>query len=329
MQKLLKDLGWLLSGGLGDTIRQRNELRAQLAEAREKLAQARLREKTLEENLRKARPVRPVPFIMLNTLPKSGSIFLRESLVRGLGIPAREISCGYFPMDLADLRKLSDAAAGNTVAQAHLDPNPTNLRLLKEHTSGVVLHLRDPRQALLSWVHHVKSYADAGRLHQTMVTPPPPPALMAMNLTSIIDWHLVHHFPNMLDWMERWLAHVESGAGPQVLVSHYQDFHADAHGSICRILDFYEIPRWAYHSPEIPRDRSTHFRKGELEEWREVFNSAQQKICAELMAGYPRVNRLYGLHSGGENGHAAKSAPGGLAAGENGTRNHAVTAPRR
>jgi hypothetical protein len=50
----------------------------------------------------------------------------------------------------------------------------------------------------------------------------------------------------------------------------------------------------AYTPKHVPKDSSTHFRKGDVEEWREVFNPSQQKICADLMAAYPRVNRLYG-----------------------------------
>jgi hypothetical protein len=294
MNKKFHDLCWLLSGGVGDTIRQRNQLKVQLADARARLEEALQREMVLEEKLKKAAPARPLPFIMLNTLPKSGSVFLLESLRRGLGIPAQKISLGYVPMDLADYRKLAEAAEGNAVAQAHLDANPTNLRLLRERTAGVVLHLRDPRQALLSWIHHVKNYANLGQLSWAMVTPAPTPGLLAESLPAIIDWHLIHHFPNLLDWIERWLEHAESGAGPKVLVSDYRDFHADAQESVLRILDFYDIPRWVYIPREIPRDASTHFRRGQLEEWREVFNPTQQKICAELMAGYPRVNRRYG-----------------------------------
>ncbi len=283
-----------MSGGVGDAIRQRNQLKAELVDARAKLEEVHRRELDLEEKLKKAAPTRPLPLIMLNTLPKSGSVFLLESLRRGLGIPAQKISMGYVPMDLADHRKLAEAADGNAVAHAHLDANPTNLRLLKEHTGGVVLHLRDPRQALLSWIHHVKNYANLGQLSWAMVTPAPTPALLAESLTSVIDWHLVHHFPNLLNWIERWLEHAESGNGPKVMVSDYRDFHADSQESVLRILDFYGIPRWVYIPREIPRDASTHFRSGQLEEWREVFNSAQQKICTELMAAYPRVNRRYG-----------------------------------
>ncbi|HTB64113.1 MAG TPA: sulfotransferase domain-containing protein [Opitutales bacterium] len=294
MQKLCKDILWLLSGGVNDTIRERNELKTQITATRADLQKSLARINVLEESLRHAKQSLRLPLIMLNTLPKSGSIFLVESLRTGLNIPVKRVSAGYFPMDLADYRPLADAAEGNAVSQAHLDANPTNLQLLSDYSRRVVLHLRDPRQALLSWIHHVHGYANIGQLRESMVTPVPPVSLFQSGLSAEIDWHLAHHFGNLLNWMERWLEHAESGNSPTLLISHFHDLRANPQTAIERILDFYGIPRQAYTPKDIPRTRETHFRKGELDEWREVFNSTQKQICADLMKGYPRVNRLYG-----------------------------------
>jgi len=232
---------------------------------------------------------------MLVALPKSASAFLQEALRLGLDIPHKEVSMGYFPVDVLDYRKLQACSTGQSMAKAHLDGNPLNLHLLGMFCPRMVLHLRDPRQALLSLAHHLKRDYDRGDPHyRNWVAPIPPPELLQRSLSAAIDWYLIHQLPNLLEWSERWLAHAESGAQPRVLITQYHELRENVDAVIARILDFYEIPPTAYIPAPVPKDGFTHFRKGELEEWREVFNPAQQEICAELMAGYPRVNRLFG-----------------------------------
>jgi len=294
VQKIFKNLLWLLNGGIGQTIQHRNELKERLAVTQADLEKSRQRELTLTQELQRCTNSYPVPFILLNTLPKSGSIFLTESLRQGLNIAFKQVSLGYFPVDVADYRKLIEASPGQVISQSHLDANPTNLQLLRAYCPRMVLHLRDPRQALLSWVHHVKKYVEQGQLTQASVTPIPPTTLLfADNLSAAIDWHIAHHLPNILQWTEQWLLHVETKESPAVFVTYYHDLRENSQNVIARILDFYGIPAWAYTAKDIPKNEFTHFRKGQLDEWRSAFNPAQQKICAEMMEGYPRVWRLY------------------------------------
>jgi hypothetical protein len=194
-----------------------------------------------------------------------------------------------------DDRKLIKYSAGQTIAKAHIGANPINLLLLKKFCPRMVLLLRDPRQALLSLVHYMKHELDKGDAHSRVwIAPAPTPDLLHGSLSEAIDWHVAHQLPNLLEWMEHWLAHAESGKSPAVLVTQYQDLRENIQTVVERILDFYQIPILAYTPKHVPKDSSTHFRKGDVEEWREVFNPSQQKICADLMAAYPRVNRLYG-----------------------------------
>ncbi len=302
MSNVCKDLLWLLSGGVNDTIRHRNALKAQLAVTQAELGatQAELqksqkRMEALQEKLRGYASDYALPFIMVVALPKSASTYLAETLRQGLNIPWKETSYGYFPLDLLDHRKFRECAAGHTVSRAHIDLNPSNLQLLKSDCPRIVLHLRDPRQALLSMVHYmIRGLKEVDAHFPTWITPAPPADLFQGSLSGAIDWHLANLLPNMLEWIERWLCHAESGESPAVLVTQYQDLRENVQTVVGRILNFYQIAADAYISMEVPKDRHTLYRKGELEEWRAVFSPTQQKICANLMADYPRVNRLYG-----------------------------------
>jgi hypothetical protein len=258
---------------------------------------------------------------MLVTIPKSGSLYLAEVLRQGLNIPYKEVSSGYFPLDVFEYRKLNAYSTGKVISKAHLGANPINLHLMKAFSPRIVLHLRDPRQAMLSMLHHLKRDFEDDPHYLAWVAPAPSREILRGSLSEAIDWYLAHHLTNLLEWTESWLAHAESGEKPSVLVTHYHDLRENVQTVVERILNFYQIPPRAYVAKEVPKDWATHYRKGELEEWREVFNPTQQKICADLMGGFPRVNQLYGEKTGVRNNLPASTvtAPTGRAAYETST----------
>jgi DNA-binding transcriptional LysR family regulator len=72
------------------------------------------------------------------------------------------------PHNGAGLRDARALVGGGYVAQSHLAPSLENLQILQHYRLKTVLHLRDPRQALLSWVHHIarRRRVDLTALHQ-------------------------------------------------------------------------------------------------------------------------------------------------------------------
>jgi len=290
MAQPAKDLGWLLTGGLGDTIRQRNELKAKLAAAQDELQQARERLAVLT----KTPPTRrPLPFIVLIVLPKSGGGQLAETLRLCLNLFRQEMSGPAQPLVAATAGNAGEWTEDKIISQAHFDASPGNLQLVKNYSPRLVLHLRDPRQTVLAWARQRQPRAERG--------PPRDWAgrsaagdLRGDSLSELIDWQLANRLPNMLGWMEGWLAHAETGESPVVLLTEHQELSQSGSGVIHRILDFYQIPDWAQTPHGASGDWPMPLGHGAEEEWREVFNSAQQEICADLMAAYPRVNRRYG-----------------------------------
>jgi hypothetical protein len=284
-----KDLGWLLTGGLGETIRQRNELKAKLAAALEELQQARARLAVLE----KTPPARrPLPFIVLVVLPKSGGGHLAETLRLSLNLPSQEMSGPAHSLDEA-AGKAGEGPEGKIISQVHFDANPGNLQLVKNYSPRLVLHLRDPRQTVLAWarqLHRGAAYGDPRYWAWRSAAED----LRGHSLSAMIDWHLANRLPTMLGWMEGWLAHAETGESPALLVTECVELAKNSEGLINRILDFYQIPDWAQAAPGGHGSSPAWFGQGEAEEWCKVFNRAQQEICADLMAAYPRVNRRYG-----------------------------------
>ncbi len=96
------------------------------------------------------------PGIFIITLPKSGSVFVQVAIQQTTGLAPMLPSHGYFPEDMLNVESMIKFTQGGHVAQSHCDPSQLNLRILNFFGIDWVLHLRDPRGALLSWTHHIE-----------------------------------------------------------------------------------------------------------------------------------------------------------------------------
>lgn len=227
-----------------------------------------------------------LPGIVFNTLPKSGSVFIASSLAKGLGIPIRTISHGYFPQDIVDQSRLRTLAQGNALTQEHLDASPMNLQLLCRFLDRMVLHVRDPRQSTLSWTHHLARLKREGQEDMLyFVYPAPPRDYLELQLSAQIDWNLDHYLPACIRWLQDWLHAIDRLNGVRILVTTYEEFLADQEAFIQRVLGFYDIPPERFTRQEVPKDLSTNFRKGDPEEWQQQFTVQQrEKALAQLPA---------------------------------------------
>ena len=228
-----------------------------------------------------------IPFIFFNTIPKSGSVYIVNTLSMGLDVPIKTISLGYFPSDLVDIRALSMAAQGNSVCQSHVNASPINLRLLKLWLDKIVIHVRDLRQATLSWTHHLRwLYSNESFLIET-VDPPLPKGYFDWNLSDQIGYQLRHHLPQLVRWFQGWLD-VMDGVGDckqmRIMITRYEDFIDDDALFIQNICKFYGIPPNLFDCSRHPvKDRSSNFRVGRKDEWEEVFSDRQKEYAASLI----------------------------------------------
>src|SRR5262249_39241726 len=96
-----------------------------------------------------------LPSILFTSIPKSGTVFTGQMLARGLGLELVRLTAGSFPRYLFDLPRLVQFCAGGMIATEHFDASPENLQLLEAFVDRWVVHIRDPRSVLLSWVHNL------------------------------------------------------------------------------------------------------------------------------------------------------------------------------
>ena len=236
------------------------------------------------EILQRFSQLRSQPAIFFNTLPRSASIFittaLRVMLQREFFMVAE--------IDSADnqIYELNTRlfASGGVITQAHLPASEHNLAILNRYLDKLVVHLRDPRQATLSLVYLFRRQQAAGP-DQIRFLPPLPPDYLSLPLAEQIDWNLRHYYPLLIRWSEGWLDVSEQGRFKgDLLLTRYEDFIADAAGFYQRLLDFYGLqPLSDAMVGYTPPPGYLNFRKGEPEEWREVFSPAQRAYAEALL----------------------------------------------
>src|SRR5262245_18325616 len=94
------------------------------------------------------RAARAKKSILLNTMPKSGSVYTAKTLAAILGLDLRYIGHQYVLVDQINVHLARMIGGGGYVSQNHLSPSPENLQIIQHFKLKMILQLRDPRQAL-------------------------------------------------------------------------------------------------------------------------------------------------------------------------------------
>ena len=224
-----------------------------------------------------------LPGILINTVPKSGTVYLYSLLQKGLQMEYWPISLGYFPRDLVDHAKLKALCSkGGRVSGQHLDPSPLNLSILQRYIKKWVVHIRDPRSVLISWMHHLERLWKIDRSFLLSIYPSPDEKYFSLGWHEKIAWNLDNFLPEVAKWMRSWLRIVDSGKY-DILLTTYDDLIRDERALVSRLLVFYGIPESAFLQPDIEKSMQVHYRSGRIDEWRESLSSPQITIANRIV----------------------------------------------
>jgi hypothetical protein len=227
----------------------------------------------------------PLPPILINTMPKSASIYLTKTVAASLGVEYSLVSLvhGFFPTYFMMPAALESFSRGDVVRQEHFDPSPINLAICARYIDRIILHVRDPRQATLSWTHHLnRDYLNAppymhGTIHQ------PPTDFGSWSFQSQLDWHIDRHLPSLVAWLRQWVA-VEATSPLKILWTRYEELVNDERGFLDRILAFYGIRGDGIDLRSPNKTIECHYRCGRSDEWKEVL-TAEQKARSQAIIG--------------------------------------------
>lgn len=233
------------------------------------------------------------PSIFINTLPKSGSIFISLSLQASTDMDSQRLAYGCYPNDMIDYQKALEFSLGGRIAQEHLDASPRNLRLLEKYAKHWVLHLRDPRSSMISWIHHLDLIHNRGDLTTVEFSDPfLPPDYFTWDMLRKIDWQIDHYLAQSVKWIRDWNDYYTQHPD-RVLVTSYKELHEDSAAFLAGILRHFNIEK---EVKLVEKTKKNHFRSGMIDEWKTVCTPPQiQKasdVCSELKGLFTGVDYL-------------------------------------
>ena len=180
---------------------------------------------------------------------------------------------------------LQDMARGGCVSYVHSRASKENLRALSE--SGIkklVLHLRDPRQSLLSnyWrMHGLGNWKDR-RIYYNNI----PLNYEQLSFSQQIDWHIenIYHY-YWVKWIEEWLEIILQRTFPLTIkIMIYENFIQDPLRYFIELGDFYDLNWRSFSTRDLlkPNPDPPAKMQGTPDAWRTIFTTQQIDRIQEL-----------------------------------------------
>lgn len=227
---------------------------------------------------------RPDPIVPISTMPKSGTYYLARVFSEGLGLRPMVVSNQYFPEDTIYQPRLREFVKGGYVSQDHFPASEINVTHLAHLLEKLVVHLRDPRQAMLSYIHFLDNDQFNKNLPETrkFIFPTLPEDFYQKDLAGRLDWGIEYWLPTLVAWTQQWVEADETSS-ISVKFTRFEDLIDDEDKFTNDVLDFLEIPQSNYKKPSVQLDSRVHFRKGEADEWRKVLSPHQVERANALI----------------------------------------------
>ena len=190
------------------------------------------------------------------------------------------ISLNRFHDDYVNEVVLKESINECCITQEHIDASAENIRILGNYLPKFVLHLRDPRQAMLSWLYHVEENKTN---HYGVWSDDICPSIeyFSWSLEKKIDWQIENYLPQLVQWIQQWVNIINSKKF-DILVTRYEDLVENPELFFENILKFYNLQDTKTILTK-PEKNKWHFRKGQIDEWKTVLNSKQIIRMHELI----------------------------------------------
>ena len=178
---------------------------------------------------------------------------------------------------------------------AHLPATPQNVQIIRDSgLQKVVVQVRDPRQAVVSLLHHLTTYirGQEESLRATYLAP----TYFSLDFEGQLNWLVKNIYPDFVQWIADWKAFADDPSNStDVLFLTFEDFSTRFDKVIRTYEDFYELPSGTLTSIEVKKSTDRHgghFRKGKTDEWRRVMPTGLQTYCSNKLPD--NIKKVFG-----------------------------------
>jgi hypothetical protein len=225
-----------------------------------------------QRRLRDANIQRGLPSIAVVAQAKSASVSIGNIFSWGFDLPSFAYSIATLDVVESWAR---DFARGGACYTTHLRPLARNIaRLKRAGLRKIIVHVRDPRQGILSGIHHIMRYESFLPLRQNGFAG----RTMDEQLEDVMMLYM-----GRIAWLQGWL---EAAREFDILFSTFEDFVKDRDAFVARYLDYYGAPVQYFRRDlalEMREDTEYHYRAGEIDEWKRVFSPARAQQLSALL----------------------------------------------
>jgi hypothetical protein len=181
----------------------------------------------------------PACHLIIAGLRKSANMFVQRTFEMTLGCTSVRLVDGNEEIVSAKLDELF--AARRAVGSGHFLPTEHNLGLLAARRVGkIAILVRDPRDALISWWHHlerpdIKAARLSGRVPMRAIDPNYYELSPEEKLRDLID----RRFDEFQAWIVAWLQVAEGSSTLHCHINRFEDFAADQRRALRAMLAFF------------------------------------------------------------------------------------------
>lgn len=223
------------------------------------------------------------PGIYLNCLPKSGSEYIATLLSQGLCAECCESSGGVFPDLYAQQNFFVLLRQNRWISRGHEPYNRYHKIQIGEALDKMVVHVRDPRAAALSFCHYLPKLWQKNPMVAEYhgITP----TFFSKPFSEQLDWTIECFMPIMVKWINGWLdAEKDSDFKTEIFFTTFERFKLSNQDYVNELLSFYGIDRSCFTWPPLqPKSGALNFRKGSVDEWRTTFSASQMTKATQLI----------------------------------------------
>jgi tetratricopeptide (TPR) repeat protein len=220
------------------------------------------------------------PALLFALLPKSAGTSLSHAIEQCTGIAhgnaVATTDRDYFPNSRISRKAFCAAIRYPVRLHTHIRATDSNLEILnKSGIAQVLVHVRDPRQAFVSYYFHSKNGMGLVRNRYANRS------FDSLDDQGKFRWFMEFYYPKFINWIMEWVQ-VENNISRysfSLKITTFEDMLKTGQVSLVKdICDFYGI------SPKYSIVEQKHrFRKGAVDEWRSVIPDTYHATLSQMI----------------------------------------------